>query len=64
MVQVVYALHDFTPENSDEVAFKAGDAIRVLEQDDEYGDGWWQGTTPQRGCSLCPSPRPSRMLRW
>lgn len=42
MPEYVYALHDFTPENPDEVPFKAGDKIEVIEKDDMYGDGWWQ----------------------
>ena len=42
MPEYVYALHDFTPENPDEVAFKVGDRIEVIEKDDLYGDGWWQ----------------------
>jgi hypothetical protein len=42
MPEYVYALHDFTPENSDEISFRAGDRIEVIEKDDLYGDGWWQ----------------------
>jgi hypothetical protein len=38
----VYALHDFYPENEDEVSFRAGERIEVIEKDDQYGDGWWQ----------------------
>ncbi|KAF9000253.1 hypothetical protein BDQ17DRAFT_1359916 [Cyathus striatus] len=43
MVDYVYALHDFQPENEDEIPFLAGDRIEVVERDDLYGDGWWQG---------------------
>lgn len=42
MPEYVYALHDFTPENPDEVSFKAGDKIEVIERDELYGDGWWK----------------------
>ena len=42
MPEYVYALHDFTPENTDEISFRAGDRIEVIEKDDQYGDGWWQ----------------------
>ncbi|KZT29493.1 hypothetical protein NEOLEDRAFT_605321 [Neolentinus lepideus HHB14362 ss-1] len=42
-VEYVYALHDFIPEHDDEVSFKAGERIEVVEKDDLYGDGWWQG---------------------
>ena len=42
MPEYVYALHDFLPENEDEVDFRAGERIEVVEKDDLYGDGWWQ----------------------
>lgn len=42
MPEYVYALHDFTPENEDEVPFRLGEPIEVIEKDDAYGDGWWQ----------------------
>ena len=42
MPEYVYALHDFHPENPDEVPFKVGEKIEVVEKDDLYGDGWWQ----------------------
>ena len=47
MPEYVYALHDFKPENPDEVAFSVGDKIEVLEKDDLYGDGWWQVSLQQ-----------------
>ncbi|KAF8165856.1 hypothetical protein B0H34DRAFT_794189 [Crassisporium funariophilum] len=43
MPDYVYALHDFLPEHEDEVTFHAGERIEVVEKDDMYGDGWWQG---------------------
>ncbi|KAL1702427.1 hypothetical protein EV121DRAFT_281858 [Schizophyllum commune] len=43
MSEYVYALHDFIPENDDEIDFKAGERIEVVEKDDLYGDGWWKG---------------------
>ena len=42
MPEYVYALFDFVPENPDEITFKTGDRIEVVERDDTYGDGWWQ----------------------
>lgn len=42
MPEYVYALFDFSPENPDELYFKAGDRIEVIEKDDVYSDGWWQ----------------------
>ncbi|KAG6373739.1 hypothetical protein JVT61DRAFT_5879 [Boletus reticuloceps] len=43
MPQYVFALHNFVPEHEDEIAFEAGQAIEVIEKDDQYNDGWWQG---------------------
>ncbi|KAF9236189.1 hypothetical protein BU15DRAFT_50332 [Melanogaster broomeanus] len=43
MPEYVYALHDFMPEHEDEISFRAGQPIEVIERDDQYGDGWWQG---------------------
>jgi hypothetical protein len=42
MPDYVYALHDFLPEHEDEVTFRQGERIEVVERDDMYGDGWWQ----------------------
>ncbi|KAI0690842.1 hypothetical protein BC835DRAFT_1362697 [Cytidiella melzeri] len=54
MPEYVYALHDFTPENPDEVRFKSGDKIEVIEKDDVYQDGWWQGRNPAGQVGLFP----------
>ncbi|KAL7282752.1 hypothetical protein ACG7TL_004227 [Trametes sanguinea] len=54
MPEYVYALHDFTPENPDEVSFKVGDKIEVIEKDELYGDGWWQGRNPAGQTGLFP----------
>jgi len=42
MPEYIYALHDFLPENDDEVGFRAGERIEVIEKDDQFEDGWWQ----------------------
>ena len=42
MPDFVYALHDFEPEHEDEVPFKQGERIEIIERDDLYSDGWWQ----------------------
>ena len=42
MPEYVYALHDFLPEHEDEISFRAGEPIEVIEKDDLYSDGWWQ----------------------
>lgn len=38
----VYAIHNFEAENEDEITFKEGEPIVVLEKDEKYMDGWWQ----------------------
>ncbi|KAI9447510.1 hypothetical protein H4582DRAFT_2137033 [Lactarius indigo] len=43
MVEYVYARHDFVPEHDDEISFRAGERIEVVERDEQYEDGWWQG---------------------
>ena len=42
MPEYVYALHDFQPEQDDEIGFRAGERIEVIEKDELYGDGWWK----------------------
>lgn len=42
MVDYVYGAHDFEAENQDEISFKAGERIIIIERDDQYQDGWWQ----------------------
>jgi hypothetical protein len=42
MPEYVYALHDFDPELDDELSFRAGERIEIIERDDQYHDGWWQ----------------------
>jgi len=42
MAEYVYAQHDFVPEHEDELSFRAGERIEVIERDELYGDGWWK----------------------
>jgi hypothetical protein len=56
MVEYVYALHDFAPENEDEVPFRAGERIEIVSRDDEFGDGWWEVSAPPPYCAFIPSP--------
>jgi hypothetical protein len=41
-MEVVYAIHNFEAENPDEIAFRIGDPITVIEKDEKFLDGWWQ----------------------
>ncbi|GAA5911326.1 hypothetical protein JCM8208_005220 [Rhodotorula glutinis] len=51
---LVWALHTFEAENDDELAFSAGERIIVLERDDQYGDGWFQGRNERGEVGLFP----------
>jgi hypothetical protein len=42
MLEYVYARHDFIPEHEDEISFRAGERIEIVEKDELYGDGWWK----------------------
>jgi hypothetical protein len=59
MVEYVYARHDFIPEHEDEVGFRAGERIEVVERDDLYGDGWWQVRFALYSSSLKRALRPT-----
>jgi Variant SH3 domain len=66
MPDYVYALHDFQPEHDDEVSFRQGERIEVIERDDLYSDGWWQVSyiyfypkPPRRHVAYCISAGPS-----
>ncbi|KAF7347573.1 hypothetical protein MVEN_01513900 [Mycena venus] len=67
MPEFVYALHDFLPEHEDEVSFRTGERIEVVEKDDLYGDGWWKGRNlagkvglfPQSYTTTAPPPADS-----
>ncbi|GAA5977063.1 hypothetical protein JCM11641_001289 [Rhodosporidiobolus odoratus] len=51
---IVWALHTFEAENEDELAFEAGEVIAVLERDDQFGDGWFQGRNQRGEIGLFP----------
>ncbi|KAI8883186.1 hypothetical protein K501DRAFT_219836 [Backusella circina FSU 941] len=51
---VVYAVHNFEAENEDEINFHIGEPILVLEKDEKYMDGWWQGRNVSGETGLFP----------
>ncbi|KAI8149823.1 hypothetical protein BJV82DRAFT_584771 [Fennellomyces sp. T-0311] len=53
-LEVVYAIHSFDAENDDEINFNVGEPIVVLERDEKYMDGWWQGRNVQGHVGLFP----------
>ncbi|KAI8382991.1 hypothetical protein BD560DRAFT_385732 [Blakeslea trispora] len=54
MSNIVYAIHDFKAENEDEIDFLIGEPITVLEKDEHYLDGWWQGINMHGQTGLFP----------
>ncbi|KAI8393722.1 uncharacterized protein BYT42DRAFT_552009 [Radiomyces spectabilis] len=52
--ETVYAVHNFEAENNDEINFHIGEPILVLEKDEKYLDGWWQGRNIHGEVGLFP----------
>ncbi|KAG9301187.1 hypothetical protein G9A89_012570 [Geosiphon pyriformis] len=52
--ETVFAIHSFEAENPDEVPFEVGEPIIVLEKDEMFGDGWWQGQNIHGQTGLFP----------
>ncbi|KAJ3253221.1 polar growth protein [Boothiomyces macroporosus] len=51
---IVYGKHNFAAEESDEISFKAGEPIIVLEKDEQFGDGWWTGQNMNGDVGIFP----------
>ncbi|KAJ1907420.1 hypothetical protein IWQ60_011867 [Tieghemiomyces parasiticus] len=47
-------LHDFTADHEDEISFREGECIVVIEKDEVYNDGWWQGRNEHGDVGLFP----------
>jgi hypothetical protein len=41
MTEFVTALRDFVAEDEEDLPFRAGDRIEIIEKDYSYDDGWW-----------------------
>ncbi|KAJ1660076.1 hypothetical protein IWQ61_000938 [Dispira simplex] len=54
VLEVRIALHDFTADHEDEISFNSGERILVLERDEVYNDGWWQGQNARGDIGLFP----------
>ncbi|ORZ06865.1 hypothetical protein BCR42DRAFT_456204 [Absidia repens] len=53
-LETVIGTHTFDAENEDELSFDVGEMITVLEKDEGYQDGWWQGRNARGEIGLFP----------
>ncbi|KAI8096501.1 uncharacterized protein BX664DRAFT_258357 [Halteromyces radiatus] len=53
-LETVIGTHNFDAENADEISFSIGEVIVVLEKDEGYQDGWWQGRNARGEIGLFP----------
>ncbi|KAI9297481.1 hypothetical protein K502DRAFT_323280 [Neoconidiobolus thromboides FSU 785] len=53
-LEVVYAIHEFDASVEDEISLIAGEKIWVIEKDELYNDGWWQGKNSRGEVGLFP----------
>lgn len=51
--QRAIVLHDYNPENEDEIKLMRGEYVTVVDQLDN--DGWWKGTSESGGTGVFPS---------
>ncbi|KAI1313911.1 polar growth protein [Mortierella claussenii] len=54
MPETVWAIHNFEAEAEDEISFHIGEPIVVLQKDELYQDGWWEGTNVRGETGLFP----------
>ncbi|CEP16346.1 hypothetical protein [Parasitella parasitica] len=52
--EVVYTIHKFEAENADEISINVGEQVIVIEKDEGYNDGWWQGRNVRGETGLFP----------
>ncbi|CAG8450047.1 14009_t:CDS:2 [Funneliformis caledonium] len=53
-LEKVYAIYSFLADCDEELDFKYGEPIIVLEKDEMYGDGWWKGRNIRGRVGLFP----------
>ncbi|KAG0033447.1 polar growth protein [Podila clonocystis] len=54
MPETVWAIHNFEAEADDEISFHIGEPIVILQKDELYQDGWWEGTNVRGETGLFP----------
>ncbi|KAK4512339.1 uncharacterized protein ATC70_003037 [Mucor velutinosus] len=51
---IVYTVHKFEAENVDEISINVGEQVIVIEKDEGFNDGWWQGRNVRGEIGLFP----------
>ncbi|KAI8094935.1 uncharacterized protein B0P05DRAFT_576982 [Gilbertella persicaria] len=54
MAFVLYTIHKFVAENVDEISINVGEKVVILEKDEGYNDGWFQGRNERGEIGLFP----------
>ncbi|KAF8946285.1 polar growth protein [Haplosporangium gracile] len=54
MTETVWAIHNFEAEADDEISFHIDEPIIVLQKDELYQDGWWEGINTRGETGLFP----------
>ncbi|KAF9084850.1 polar growth protein, partial [Mortierella sp. AD031] len=54
MSETVWAIHNFEAEAEDEISFHIDEPIIVLQKDELYQDGWWEGINSRGETGLFP----------
>ncbi|KAF8308946.1 hypothetical protein DL93DRAFT_2100337 [Clavulina sp. PMI_390] len=54
VMDYVWGKYSFTAEMTDELEFKKGERIMVLEKDEDFQDGWWKGKNEMGNSGIFP----------
>lgn len=53
--EILFGQYQFDAEEDDEIGFKVGEPIILIEKDEKYNDGWWKGIKLNGSVGIFPS---------
>jgi len=53
--EIYFGQYQFNAEEEDEIGFKVGEPIILIEKDEKYNDGWWKGMKFNGTVGIFPS---------